>query len=136
MDDFDAFLDARLDEDEQTAREAGGQWMVLPVSGWIHTKAVPSREWQPPGSDHHVASAPLEGDRAHIVRHDPARVLAEVDAKRRLAELHQAADYEYADGPVCLTCDQGGPLPYPCPTLRLLALPYGPHPDYRDKWRP
>jgi hypothetical protein len=25
---------------------------------------------------------------------------------------------------------------FPCPTLRLLALPYGDRPGYRDEWRP
>jgi hypothetical protein len=25
---------------------------------------------------------------------------------------------------------------YPCDTLKLLALPYADHPDYRDEWRP
>jgi hypothetical protein len=26
--------------------------------------------------------------------------------------------------------------PYPCPTVRLLALPYADRPGYRDEWRP
>ncbi|MFB7278074.1 DUF6221 family protein [Streptomyces hydrogenans] len=62
--------------------------------------------------------------------------LVDIDAKRRIIELHGPAEYEYADADVCSTCDRGGPLPYPCPTLRLLALPFARHPDYAEAWRP
>ncbi len=90
-----------------------------------------------------------DADAAHIARYDPARVLAEVAAKRRIVELHSNAgggmghdppggDY-YGDFPsACLTC--GTPDEYavswPCTTLRLLALPFADHPDYRSEWAP
>ncbi|MGW1595264.1 DUF6221 family protein [Streptomyces sp. NPDC002343] len=69
---------------------------------------------------------------------DPARVLREIDAKRRIVELHGPADTEYADGPVCTTCDdlRGVEPAYPCRTLRLLLLPYADRPGYSDEWRP
>lgn len=53
----------------------------------------------------------------HIARHDPARVLAECNAKRRIVEFY------------------GGPkgLHY---SLQFLALPHADHPDYREEWRP
>lgn len=56
------------------------------------------------------------------------RVLAEVDAKRRIVEL--AAEYipelEHGDnGEWALDA-----------TLRLLALPYADHPDYDPTWTP
>lgn len=62
--------------------------------------------------------------------------LVDIDAKRRIVALHGPSEYEYSDVDVCLTCDQGGPLAYPCPTLRLLALPYVDHPDFDEAWRP
>lgn len=156
MTDLVQFLRARLDEDETTARESGGRWMVLPVSGWVHTAPWPSDEWKPPGVDHHVATVPLDGDRAHIVRHDPARVLAEVDAKRRILGMHNipavvspkmaALGLREGEAPEddrrCAGCgldqmdDPITPDVSECPILRALALPYASHPDYRDEWRP
>ena len=69
----------------------------------------------------------------HIARHDPARVLAEVDAKRRMLAIH----HPYVPEPdqACLGC-AGGIVWTDCPVLRLLALPYASHPDYRAEWRP
>lgn len=71
---------------------------------------------------------------AHIVRHDPARVLARCEADRRIAGEH----HEYLG--VCSHCvDPSGEHQreaWPCVTLRYLALPYADHPDYREEWRP
>jgi hypothetical protein len=52
----------------------------------------------------------------HIARHDPARVLADVEAKRRIVEWD-------AEQPV----DRG--------VLNILASVYADHPDYREEWR-
>jgi len=64
------------------------------------------------------------GDRAvnvwatsHIGRWHPRRVLAEVEAKRRMLVHWQDAD-DLLDA------------------LRFLALPYADHPGYREEWRP
>ncbi|MFB6809425.1 DUF6221 family protein [Streptomyces sp. NPDC056387] len=135
MDDLVQFLHARLDEDEQTAREAGGRWMVLPVSGWVHTAPAPSHEWQHPGTDHHVASVPLDTDRAHIVRHDPGRSLAEVEAKRQILDEIVPAVDGMQEG-LAFEYGQGVMRPVSRDLLRLLALPYADHPDYRDEWQP
>jgi hypothetical protein len=71
------------------------------------------------------------------------RGLAECEAKRRIVELafsHAAKiDGEWGcchsvqgirDG----LCDEQ--RPDDLPLLRLLALPYADHPDYRDEWKP
>jgi hypothetical protein len=68
-----------------------------------------------------------------------ARVLAEVDAKRQTVALHSDPT-----GHSCsITDDTGYALNYSdvagddaCTTLRLLALPYADHPDYREEWKP
>ncbi|HET6914878.1 MAG TPA: DUF6221 family protein [Acidimicrobiales bacterium] len=68
-----------------------------------------------------------------------SHVLAEVEAKRRILEMHKPYRRIYGLGcDVCLhprrlTVDVDG---WPCPTLRLLALPYADHPDYRQEWMP
>jgi hypothetical protein len=123
-DDLVAFLRARLDDDEWTARAAKpGPWHA--DGGSVY-------------ATHPTDEVVGYTDSAeHIARHDPARVLAEVEAKRRLLELHEPGEMEYVEGDVCMACDLRGEGPYyPCLTLRLLALPHAEHPDYRDEWRP
>lgn len=80
----------------------------------------------------------------HIARHDPARVLQDVEAKRRIIAEHvvvggyqDAAETDLGEG--CSECgwnaeysDRGGW----CTTLRLLALPFASHADYIEDWRP
>lgn len=113
-DDLVAFLRARLDEDERAAKL-----------------------WLPFGNPHPEYTE-------HIARHDPARVLREVEAKRRIIDEHREISGE------CQTCayfgddeDSGGNVfryrenaDYPCMTVQLLALPYADHPDYQADWRP
>jgi hypothetical protein len=71
----------------------------------------------------------------HIARHDPARVLAECEAKRRIVEEHP--DYG-GYGESCARCAESSIdlAPWPCPTLRALASVWSDHPDYREEWRP
>jgi hypothetical protein len=71
------------------------------------------------------------GQHRHIARQDPARVLAEVEAKRGIIAEHPRSDS--SSGPSCGCCFTTG---WPCPTLRLLALPYRDHPDYQPDWAP
>lgn len=73
----------------------------------------------------------------HIVRHDPARVLADVDAKRRQIELceymagwsdvHNSRVSEHEMASMRIASEQ---------MLLLLAAPYADHPECRDEWRP
>ena len=86
----------------------------------------------------------------HIARHDPARVLAECEAKRQLVEqcrpsyviLYRESERLLA---LALSQDQvktvasSGPhWPHEGaePVLRSLAAVYADHPDYREEWRP
>lgn len=81
----------------------------------------------------------------HIARWDPARVLAECDAKERIISEHtpeqgwSTATVTLTD--VCGTCsdrDNAGDREgeWPCSTLRLLALPYAGGDGYQEDWRP
>ena len=68
-------------------------------------------------------------------------VLAECDAKRRIVALHETVHNIPTNTTFCVVCgiDQAAKVifgQFPCQTLRLLALPYADHPDYRDEWRP
>jgi hypothetical protein len=146
MGDLVVWLLGCLAEDEQVALAAKGEGS----GDWIQVD--PERE---PGlieADgdpvvYHEGS-PTEAEAAHIARHDPARVLAEIETKRRIIELHAIGPC--ADGPkgvlVCGTCGPHGDSTaawhggdyawYPCDTIKTLALPYADHPDYREEWRP
>jgi len=141
--DLVAFLRARLDEDEQRARLATpGPWRHDAdkhhhiIGTAIFEEAVFAG---PPG----VAAICIAGtgetddlqsmrDATHIARHDPARVLAEVDAKRRI--IDSCSHYLSWQPPVPPKQIQSWALAHG--TLHLLALPYSSHPDYRPEWRP
>ena len=132
MDDLIAFLRARLDEDEAVARNAA----VLPhgAADW-HTGAEGSVFAAEP-SQLHVRGAILSLDDigTHIARWDPARVLAEVEAKRRMIDgvhpqvvsLEDAIHGEFSAYPE---------VDVPVLLLKTLALPYASHADYRPEWR-
>ncbi|WP_406420887.1 DUF6221 family protein [Streptomyces sp. NBC_00842] len=114
MDDLVQFLRDRLDEDARDAEAAGDSWYGYEPEQQIAFVSV--------------------ADARHIARHDPARVLREVEAKRQLLRIHR----RYVDEPdqACLGCAGGIVWETSCPVVRLLALPYADHPDYREDWRP
>jgi hypothetical protein len=147
------FLLARLDEREAAALAASpGPWKpnaegdeVLAVDDILVADGFA------------LSNRQLRATVTHIVLNDPARVLAEVAAKRRIIVAHQPYEdiTHYSGGkPVramlCPTCvyigddetssgDRYRTLEHdeaPCDTLRLLALPYADMPGYRDEWRP
>ncbi|WP_037558944.1 DUF6221 family protein [Spirillospora albida] len=115
--DLAGFLRARLDEDDALARACAGD------SHWTDDAiAVLAPQ---------LAIEP----RLHIARHDPARVMDDVAAKRRMLDSH------YSHRGVCPTCFDQRNRPmlrerWPCETARLIALPYADHPDYQEEWRP
>jgi hypothetical protein len=64
---------------------------------------------------------------------DPARVLAECEAKRRIVDYREQVASESAATGVPIFEAQ---LSAYDAALRALAVPYAEHPDYRDEWRP
>lgn len=138
MSDLTDFLLARIAEDEAVAREAipgtyspnaddDGSWQMIEVDHegiWPEPLSKPTSEWG------HLASEPWA---VHVERHDPARVLAECEVKRRIVERAQRASQAFAQSinpttsGVAMTLDL---------VLADLALPYADHEDYRQEWRP
>jgi hypothetical protein len=123
---LDEFLLARIAEDKRIATDAAlasgrEHWTAgdLPGSGPPHDRAA-----------------------EHVARHDPARMLAECTAKRRLVlacrdirpdlKFLGARPHGLADFPLSPS-DQHQ---LAAVTLSLLALPYADHPEYRQEWRP
>ncbi|MFD9087634.1 DUF6221 family protein [Streptomyces prasinus] len=120
MDELVQWLRAQLDEDERIARAATpGPWEQSGIGeyGWGVSFGRAGAGVEAEDSDQGRADAD------HIAEHDPARVLREIDAKRRI--LADAAEY------------QPGMYGYPemKDVLRLLALPYAGKPGYRASWR-
>ncbi|NUS76695.1 MAG: hypothetical protein HOV70_10910 [Streptomyces sp.] len=130
MDDLVQFLRDRLAEDKQSAEQAaaeyGADWRYDGDHGYV----VARRESDMVATGSQDYLDPFHGD--HIARHDPARVLREVEAKRRTVDLLApiVADESY-QGP-----DYYGGVDACEKALFLLALPYADHPDYQETWRP
>ena len=130
------FLNAQIAEDEAVALTASAD---LDPTWWEkseHARVYAGDwDWVVQGGEIEAGLNLRRDPLAHIARHDPGRVLAECAVKRAIVALHsseQGVRYGY-----CEQCWDGNmPLPYPCPTLRMLAEPYDDHPDYNTEWRP
>ncbi len=110
------FLRARLDEDETNVRR---------LSGPVRLAGSESRT----GSQRTIIWEYV---------YDPARVLREVEAMRRIVETHRGEAWKKRVG--CMEC--GGmdpswdfaPADWPCPTLRALASIWSDHEDFNPAW--
>jgi hypothetical protein len=131
------FLVARIAEDEAAARACDvAAWTINRDErpAWVTGLGIAAMDstW-----DACIAVTDAE----HVVRHDPARVLAECASKRVVIEHHGPGDNWHRD--YCETCAEWwdsevgeGPPPvrFPCPTLRAVAAVYADHPDYQQEW--
>jgi hypothetical protein len=124
MDDLTAFLNARLDEDE-AAVKGPPAWKLEHWSAVRYKTGVESgREWRVDAEPRCIVDAVAKEDAEHIARHDPARVLREVAAKRVIMR--------YYGSPVGFPGEEG----VPGTAMRALAAVYSDHPDYRQEWTP
>lgn len=119
--DLIAFLRARLDEDEAAARDSyyeGQRWI---------TEEEGVYRWP---DDELVQSADRKADARHIARHDPARALREVEAKRAILD-QLGTDLSYRP-PV----PPGHQRAWAIASLiaEKMAAVYSDHPDYRKDW--
>jgi hypothetical protein len=131
MDDLVTWLRAQLDDDELTARAAADSMLwhgpVKAGEVWDSHLGFVYTEGQVPGVwDECLWKADTPGRYTremsehcahHVARHDPARVLREVEAKRQIIDLVAGAYAGYS-------------------VLPRLALPYADRPGYREEWKP
>jgi Family of unknown function (DUF6221) len=139
------FLAARLDEDEGAARSAGaGTWSA--AGGDLYDGTDPHTrnaigetwEWERDYGEWPAAAA-------HIARHDPARVLREIEAKRAILAAYVAAKaaapsadhrkpmsywYELEEG-IKVGIADGLEI-----AVKHDAAVWSDHPDYRAEWKP
>ena len=107
------FLTARLDEDERVASGLMGATRFVGSEPDFTGRGGPAAHefWQ---------------------RFDPAYVLAGIAAKRQIIAEHDTVNWQPGDR----VHDCQWERPWPCPTLRLLAVVYDQHPHYDETWRP
>ena len=132
-----AFLRACLSDDERLARAATeGPWRYNPRKEW---NGPPLALGVLPEPEEYVAAGPMEApvcvaatgpsddeqsmaDARHIASWDPSRVLAEVEAKRRVITIWETQMESYgADAAE--------------EAVRALAQPFSDRPGFRDEWR-
>lgn len=138
MSDLVEFLRAQLAEDERVAKAA--------------TSAIKIDEWDaigPEGDDDAATMSWLVlrvcgmggyvGSREvmqHVALWDPARVLAEVKAKRAMVKAHDQCG---PDSGICAESGRGGAGPdcdqRGCGTLMIIALPYADRDGWDEAWR-
>jgi hypothetical protein len=136
-DDLTAFLAARLDEDETMAKAAA---------------RIPGKDWKaaPQGSGREGDGVLWDEDRANVIawfdddlpaavhsaRHDPARALREVEAKRLVLKWY--ADSLDASGLFREKLGTGTHMAVAAESylnvMRVLAAAYSDNPDYRQEW--
>jgi len=126
VDDLVTWLRAQLDEDERiakatTERQPYDEWDAV---GAGDDDDVARSHWEVVKIARMGQSPAARALAVHIAAHDPARVLREIDAKRRMiARVCYHGDLMDWD-------ELHGDL------LRLLAQPYADRPGYQVKWRP
>src|SRR5260221_9892636 len=131
--DLATFLEARIADDEAPALAVGG-----------------SPEWQHDGSGQvfnggsvcFLHAGPFTRMAHYIARHDPARVLREVDAKRKIVAEHAREPGMLP--PSCVRCCETNTAQYPqrwealmwpCPTVRAVVAVWSDHEDYDPAWK-
>lgn len=140
--DLITWLSAVLDEDERLARAATpGPWKDGAGTVALHST----------GMDEITGYVHEQADIDHIVRHDPAAVLADIAAKRQIVAIHNVWTAIYPEDAVhewrrkdrrCIGCgfnsseEPNTPDVNDCPTLRALASAYAHQPGYRQEWAP
>ena len=123
------FVAVRLEEDEAVARLAareGGTWHQE------EPERYPGSIVSMGGQVVYDEGAPDEYQAPFIARHDPARVLREVQAKRAILARHAQArawSYPPGDGDESVQAELEV-------AIRHLATIWSDHPDYRDEWKP
>lgn len=145
--DIAEFLTARYDEDEAAAcaatgaRASGGSWEAfrLPID-MRHRGTVADAH-----GDIVIYECYAGPNHAnHIARNDPARVLADLAAKRRILKRHSRGHEDWRSRwhpDSCVGCGTTGEFDDPrirhindCPELRDLASVYAEHPHFDPAW--
>ncbi len=165
MDELVQWLGEQLDEDERITREADpGPWGVgsttepdwgpapegepgdvvfIDGEAWPKSATVRGTHVYTPGRMIADMSRgyPLsrhESNADHIAAHDPARVLREIDAKRRILRALESAEVSLRNTEPGNELRElmTGSVNSLRAAVRMLASVYADRPGYREEWRP
>ena len=124
MEELVRWLHVQLDEDERVAKEAGRRSLEWSLARPLDDAELGDAHWlRPP-------------ELKHVERHDPARVLREIDAKRQvLRDLEQAELSLAAAAPGTPPHDlMTGAVNMLRRVARLGAVVYEDRPGFRPEW--
>jgi hypothetical protein len=138
MDDLIAFVRAQLDDDERVARTAtSGPWVAKRADDSVYAVETSIVMGGHDGG-WYIVPAQVEGgegiepgDAQHIARWEPARVLAEVDARRVLLARLEGL-LLYATSP---NYAHSGIEAWATDTLKQVAQPYRGRSGWREEWQ-
>lgn len=127
---------------------------AMTIADFLLARIAEDEAWADRSSRHNDTDA-FAKDNYGCLLVDPARVLAECEAKRRIVSTHAVVTEDHTGAwwalgnpgsePVrtgCDNCRKAGVdgedylVNGPCDTLRALAAVYADHPDYDEAWRP
>ena len=132
--DLIAFIRARLDEREQTARQLSE---TSPGPWWLDSREAvdavlrdANGEWVNDVWTRDVINLP------YLVQNDPAYVLADIESKRKIIDRYLAFVHlrqnQYTGPPEVIQGIRAQLLSI----LKEMAEVYSDHPDYQPTWRP
>ena len=130
------FLLARIAEDEAVARAVIEADYSDGIWHWDMHRAKPYRSALvdnrgvvvlPPKNDDVYPSKNVAD---HIARHNPARVLAECEAKRRIVGMFESREEQAHESNAVAAHATGLLL-----AMKCLATVYADHPDFDEAWR-
>jgi hypothetical protein len=149
--DLVAFLRARLEETAAKATAATpGPWEWIPGKDGWDTQNGPTliRAGHDGEGDRELTEVLAgwghdawgmdvsEADAAHIAHHNPAFVLANVGAQQRFLDQFEQLSREAASSDYLVRGPARIGLSVLESVLRLHALPYVDHPNYKPEWKP
>lgn len=134
------FLEARIAEDEAVAKAAR-------PGPWFHDSNLTCGPRVPPDDFLMVPEDPSDTispcndkipdqDSRHIARHDPARILREVAAKRAIIKAYVDADIKAHDTYNFHEDILNGESNGLETAVETLAICWSDHPDFDEEWRP
>lgn len=161
MNDLASWVLEQIAEDERTARAATpGPWRYNPAKEWHSPEELAKPPIMRLPGEEFVGAGPLDAtigvaatgpaddpqsmvNAAYIATWDPARVLAECDAKRKIIAMwedpaavrslpegvHDGRDDDEMEAQVASAEAINA-------VVHLVALPYADRPGYREDWRP
>jgi hypothetical protein len=134
MDDLIIWLRTQYDADERIATSAAGAY-----PHWVASSGAVCQ--QDTGGSGYLATGPYETDLdedviEHMVLHDPARVLADIAAKRAILDEYERASAAVPEDEQLWNTSENGYRAGLATAIEHLATAYADRPGWREEWRP